>query len=158
MVRRTPGRRYTQGAEKLIRKLSDVHPNARVSRMIGLCVASMDRTSGGLALKFLQRLAVFMSPVGESTARICYELARRDSSEESEESPGLPSLHDLIADLVTVRLIFKIATSESEGRDRLYSVHPAVRSYIFTRIHKVDTDLLPNFTLPGFTSGTASSI
>lgn len=154
-VLRVPRKQREERLRTLISDLSDLHPNARVSRMIGLCVKSMDRTSSGLAQKFLQRVAVFMSPVGESTARICYQLARQD-----DDDPGrgaeLPFMEALIEDLVGARLIFRIATSESDRSVRVYSVHPAVRSYIFTQIHKVDTDLLPNFTLPGFTSGTAA--
>jgi len=155
VLRRAPRGKQGEEAKTLLRRLSDVHPNARVSRMIGLCVGSMDRTPNLLALKFLQRLAVFMSPVGEPTVRICYELACQDDY-GGQQSPGPPTLNALLADLVEVRLVFRIATSQSEDRTRVYSVHPAVRSFIFTQIHKVDTDLLPNFTLPGFTSGTAA--
>ena len=155
VVLREPKGRQGEGLKTLIRQLSDVHPSARVSRMIGLCVDVLDSTSNQLASRFLQRLAVFMSPVGESTARICHDLACQEY-EGLAQRPALPSLEDLLTDLVAVRLVFRIATSESQGKSRVYSVHPAVRSYIFTRIHQVDTDLLPNFTLPGFTSGTAA--
>ena len=140
----------------LLRRLSDVPPNARVSRMIRIGVNSVDRQARGLALPFLQRLAVFMSPVGESTARICHDLAGQELEASGQCLDRVPALQELIAKLVKMRLLFKIARPENESREPVYSVHPAVRSYIFTRIHRVDTDLLPNFTLPGFTSGTAA--
>lgn len=143
-------------AEALLRRLSDVWPHARVSRMIGIGVDHVDEASGGLALPFLQRLAVFMSPVAEPTARICYDLASQELEASGTEHARLPLLRELIADLVELRLLFKIARPAGEGRAPVFSAHPAVRSYIFTRVHQVETDLLPNFTLPGFTSGTAA--
>jgi len=35
-------------------------------------------------------------------------------------------------------------------------VHPIVRGYVYQRIHHASSDLIPNFTLPGFTAGTAT--
>ncbi len=156
LLLRSGRRERGEAAKKLLRRLSDVPPNARVSRMIGIGVSHMDLVAKGLSLPFLQRLAVFMSPVGEPTARICYDLACEEMAASGTCLDRAPPLHELIDNLVELRLLFKIARPENEGRKPVYSVHPAVRSFIFTRIHQVESDLLPNFTLPGFTSGTAA--
>ncbi len=151
-LHRQEKRRLDEQAGFLVRSLADTRPNARVSRMIGLVVREMREATDGMAEELLQRLAVFMSPVGESTLQVCFELALE--ALDSGRGRGC-SRDSLVERLVESRLLFRIRTTES-GPERVFSIHPAVRSYVFTQIHRVDTDLLPNFTLPGFTSGTAA--
>ena len=46
---------------------------------------------------------------------------------------------------------------KSEENRELFTTHPTVRDYVHRELHKAETNSLPNFTLPGFTAGTAET-
>lgn len=136
------------------RALSRTPPDRRVSRMIRVALEDvdkhMDQGSRGLALKFMERLALFMSPVDIRTVDICYESATADL--EVERSRGKD---ELLKDLIRRNLVQQVS-SETKKRELIaYTMHPIVRSHIFQRVHHASTEALPDFTLPGFTVGSA---
>jgi tetratricopeptide (TPR) repeat protein len=143
----------------LKRALSGTSPDHRVSKMIEVAITAVDKhqARSGLALEFLQRLAIFMSPVRSQTVSLCYALAMKGVSEDLT-SPSNDPVNQLVEKLVSRKLLFRVYPTPSSTEDKnncAYTVHPTVRGYVFQRIHRSGTDALPNFTLPGFTAGTA---
>lgn len=134
--------------KKIKRSLSDTSPHGRTSKMIHESIVSIDDEWNGLALKLLERLAVFMRPVTSSTLDICYESAVEQHGRGDSRGVG-----SLIETLLATNLVHKVRASPN--RDA-YTVHPIVRGYVYQRIHHATTDAIPNFTLPGFTAGTAT--
>jgi tetratricopeptide (TPR) repeat protein len=131
-------------------------PDSRNAAILDLVINDVDGRTNGAASKLLDRLAVFMSPVGRDTLDVCYETAGFDSSQKDE-------VVRVVKELLDARLLFEVRTDPPEPADAVadplpqkMSVHPIVRSHVFHR-HGVDADALPNFTLAGFTSGNAAS-
>jgi tetratricopeptide (TPR) repeat protein len=149
-----------QGAERdelfltLIRTLSGVSPNHRLATMIKLAVEGLDRETDHLALALLKRLAVFMSPVTEETVHLCFALAAERKARNAEAVPI--HQHEVVKKLLGGSLLFQVATAPTEREPSAFTVHPTVRSYIFQQPHQIEHDVLPNFTLAGFTSGRAA--
>jgi hypothetical protein len=134
--------------QKIRRVLSDTAPHARTSRMIGESIAAVDQNWNGLALRLLERLAVFMRPVTDPTLEMCYESALKEIKD-----PPSKDARCLVDALLKSALLHRV----QGGVDHYaYTVHPTVRGYVYQRIHHASTDLIPNFTLPGFTAGTAT--
>lgn len=119
---------------------------------------------GGLALKFLERLAVFMQPVHERAKAICFEAAVASLLEEAEldnsacEKAGTALgtvCEDLVKDLMR-NLLIQEFDQVLGSTEKAWTLHPTVRAHIFARYHHASSDFLPNLSLPGFTSGTAN--
>jgi hypothetical protein len=146
-------RQLTEGVEEparsLKRMLATVAPDRRITRMIQILVETLDHAPDGLAVKLLERLAVFMSPMTHRTIELCFELADKATAGSQRD------LDSVLKQLIDNRLLFKVV-GHSESL-LAYTVHPTVRSYVFTRLHRSHSEALPNFTLPGFTSGTAGA-
>jgi len=140
--------RADERLQEIRRALSDTPPHARTSRMIGEAISAIDEEWNGLALKLLERLAVFMRPVTDVTLNICCELALKEVEAPSGKDPAL-----LVEALLAGSLLHRVYGSADRYS---YTVHPTVRGYVYQRIHHASTDLIPNFTLPGFTAGTAT--
>ena len=148
MIRQS-GREGAQACWQRIRRaLYDTPPHARTSRMIHESVKAVDENWDGMALKLLERLAVFMRPVTDLTVEICYEAALEGKADAKPER-----VQALIDALLASRLLHKVQASPDKYA---YTVHPIVRGYVYQRIHHASTDLIPNFTLPGYTAGTAT--
>ncbi len=146
----------TQAASRLLRlrrELAAETPDRRVTAMIRRVVDDLDDASHGLARAFLQRLAVFMSPVTQPTVALCDELARASILSLPARVPSVDALTDLLRD---TRLLFRIQPGTSERGPESVTIHPTVRGYVFQVIHRAERDALPNFTLAGFTSGSAA--
>lgn len=134
--------------KRIRRALSDTPPHGRTSRMIHESIVAIDGEWKGLGLKLLERLAVFMRPVTDATLDICYESALEQKDDRNAEGVGA-----LIEALLAGNLVHKVRASSDQYA---YTVHPIVRGYVYQRIHHASTDLIPNFSLPGFTAGTAT--
>lgn len=142
-----------EAARELRRALAGSAPDRRLGRMIGLVERDLDRRHRGLVRAVLERVAVFMSPLTERTLELCFEEAAKDLPGGRVAAPA--DAEAVVLDLLASRLVFRVVTSEDEPDPPAYTVHPTVRSYLFHRVHRTTPDMLPNFTLPGFTSGTA---
>lgn len=138
---------------ELHRALSDYHPDRRLGTMIDLVVQAVDRETGGFGRALLERLAVFMSPVTEETVQLCFDLAT-----EGDSRRGLapPTAREVMARLLEGGLLFRVASAPTEREPPAFTIHPTVRTYIFEPAHEVERDVLPNFTLAGFTSARAA--
>jgi hypothetical protein len=141
--------------ESLLHALARTPPDRRVSRVIQEVVENLNHRCGGIALGFLQRLAVFMSPVTYQACKICFESAQAQLSVQSKGILRQVELGELLDLLVGSRIVFKIGPSVRQ-EDLSYTVHPTVRSFVFERLHGVEQDTVPSFTLSGLTSGTAA--
>lgn len=148
-----PGPLAREKSVALQRALAEVSPDQRLSRMIREALAALDRRWNGLASALLERLAIFMSPVTGETVDRCFELAHR---EQTDADGSLPTSEKLIEALTASRLAFWVSPGPGEPEPTALTVHPTVRSYIFQQTRDIDRDVLPNFTLAGFTSGTAA--
>lgn len=153
LQRKASEARAGEAARTLRRELAASAPDRRLGRMIGLVERDLNRRHRGLVREVLERVAVFMSPLTERTLELCFEEARK-SQPGGPPEPG-PDVERVIRDLLASRLVFQVVTSEDEADLPAFTVHPTVRSYLFHRVHRTTPDMLPNFTLPGFTSGTA---
>jgi len=143
---------------RLKRDLAASPPDRRVSRLISVVIHWLDSKWRGLATGFLGRLAYFMSPLNQETVRICFEAAAEENGQALDGASRLgepDELEQLIGDLLACRILFNVAGHRSAGVPKIYTVHPTVRSYLFYRSRRTRMEVLPNFTLPGFTSGTA---
>lgn len=146
----TPG---TEAYHDLIRLLQRTSPENRVSRMIGEAISGFERNGSeepdleSVAIRggFLERIAVFMSPVGDGVLRICLSEASK-----GVERKAVLERKTLVEDLIDRRLLFKV---KAKGAAE-YTLHPLVRGHVFHRLHGARRDELPNFSLPGFTTGT----
>jgi len=154
-----------QRGRDLIQALQRTSPNQRPSRMIGEAVeyycraVDADEWLAAVRRGFLERLALFMSPVGQRTIDVCVERAR-EFAIPLRGSRKTDSALDLVKALRKLGLVFEARTQSvpaaptKEGS--LWTMHPVARGYVFHRLHKTKSDELPNFTLAGFTSGTAA--
>lgn len=137
---------------KLRRTLSGAHPDQRLGTMIDLAIEALDRETGNLARALLERLAVFMSPVTEEAVQLCFTLAaQRTGSADARAA----SARDVVDKLRAGGLLFRVASGPAERDPLAFTVHPTVRSYVFLQAQQIESDVLPNFTLAGFTSGRA---
>jgi len=141
--------------EEIMHLLSQVPPDRRVTRVIREVISSIDKHWDGLAMEVLSRLAVFMSPVAEQTLHVCCQLAINSHTPRSSviTKDDLTTL--MIPALLESRILRKVESGPEEHDPPAYTVHPVVRGYVFERVQRSGTDALPNFRLPGFTSGTA---
>lgn len=137
----------------LRRALSGAHPDRRLGAMIGLAVNALDRETHDLARPLLERLAVFMSPVTQETVRLCFDLAVEEK--KNSVAPG-PSLAEVLDELLGGGVLFRVASGPGEHDPPAFTVHPTVRTYLFHQAAEVERDVLPNFTLAGFTSARAA--
>jgi tetratricopeptide (TPR) repeat protein len=137
--------------EKFVQEISRRAPDSRNSAVIKLAIDAVDRRTDGMAMKALERLAVFMSPVDAQTREVCFEAAGGPARSSADNER-------VLQELLSSKLLLEVVTDppESGRRGPLVTVHPTVRSYVFYKRHGVVTDALPNFTLAGFTSGTAA--
>ena len=148
----------TDEAHKLMKKLKSVlggiAPDGRVSLMIQEATEDIDKKTKGLARLFLQRLAVLMSPLSPPTVKDCYENAKKEYK-VTRFAEGVQHLseRDLVKELVQRSLVFRIGCGDRHVDE--ITIHPTVRSYIFEPTVGGPRDHLPNFTLAGFSSGTA---
>lgn len=140
---------------RLKRDLAASPPDRRVSRLISVVIHWLDSEWRGLATGFLEKLAYFMSPLTQETVRVCYELAAEENNKALESASTLGDLDELIRDLLECRILFRVVGHPTANAPKIYTVHPTVRSYLFYRSRRARMAVLPNFTLPGFTSGTA---
>lgn len=152
-IRQGPPAEASEHFRKLRRTLSGSPPDRRLGTMIELELKALNRETDNLAQALLERLAVFMSPVNDETVRICFELAA--PGKESRDA-GAVSVQDVKHKLLAGKLLFKVASGPSERELPAYTVHPTVRSYVFLPAQQIEHDVLPNFTLAGFTSGRAA--
>ena len=150
--------RRTEEARELVKKLTfvlgGVPPDGRVSRMIQEATDNIDAQTKGLARLFLRRLAVLMSPLSLPTVNDCYHDARKEWN-DTASAKGVECFPegDLVEGLVRGRLVFRVGRGDRDVDE--ITIHPTVRSYIFEPAIGRPRDQLPNFTLAGFTSGTA---
>ncbi|MCP4655120.1 MAG: NACHT domain-containing protein, partial [bacterium] len=133
-------------------RLARTPPDRRVTRMLREVVEALEDCEGALAREFLRQLAAFMSPVTDPAARHCYKAAVEAWRQDRCPSDRPPELEGLITSLVSRQLLFRVDDEEAE---RAHVLHPTVRSLMFEPGDGAATDPLPNFTLAGFTSGTA---
>lgn len=138
---------------ELRRVLAETTRDRRLASVIRRAVEALNQRTGGLALALLERLAVFMSPVAGETLHRCFALAREATSGDSMASPAL---EEVVGLLRSWHLLFEVTSGPSELDRVAYTVHPTVRSYVFQQAHRIERDVLPNFTLAGFTSGQAA--
>lgn len=136
----------------LKRELAAAHPGRRINQLLKMVLGSMDRRWQGMAYPFLERIAVFMSPLNSTTVEICFRLACESLKINRADTT---KLNALLKDLRDSHILFKMSTFQGDSSRSAYTVHPTVRSFLFHQSSRVTTDILPNFTLPGFTSGTA---
>jgi tetratricopeptide (TPR) repeat protein len=127
-------------------------PHGGLNRMIRATLDELEEQHGSILKLLLERISLFMSPVPRSALRSCYESAKRALADEEQQ---VASLQDLLEDLTGRELLFLVPPRPEEPRRDIYTVHPTVRGHVFQHIHGAATQELPNFTLPGFTSGTA---
>lgn len=139
---------------ELRRALAATPSDRRLARMIHLVLGALDARTSGLAHSVLERLAVFMSPVTEPTVETCFALAAQDQGVGTED--GSVSARQVADQLLAAQLMFRVVAGSAEPDPPAFTVHPTVRSYVFQGLHRVERDVLPNFTLAGFTSGKAS--
>jgi len=143
-----------QAIRELKLALASSPPDRRLGTMISRLIHRLDEHYGGLALGLLERLAFFMSPLTERTIRSCFHLAcfakHREVGSDAE-------LDELVDDLLKCRLLFQVVDPRGTSTARIFTVHPTVRGYVFYRTRGSRMEVLPNFTLPGFTSGTAAT-
>jgi tetratricopeptide (TPR) repeat protein len=132
--------------DDLCDSLNRVPADRRASRMVQVCLERLDadwstpdRSRRGQVIGVVERLAIFMSPVGTKTWHICLAHA---------------GVRDGFA-RVTKELI-QSGLVLSGPRAREYSLHPIVRGYVFHRLQGAQSQDMPNFTLAGFTTGTAA--
>jgi hypothetical protein len=149
------GEPNTERLNKFTREIARRAPDSRTSEIIKLAMDAVDEHTDGLAVKLLERLAVFMSPVDRHTLNICFKAAHNEHhNTRVEVCEG-----DVVRALVDSKLLLRVRT-EPSGRgaapEGWLTVHPIVRTNIFTRRHGVATDAMPNFALAGFTSGSAA--
>jgi len=129
-----------QRMKKLRQKLSDVSPAHRLTMMIRIAVRDVRNRVGESPAALLERIAIFMSPITEAMLKV--------SAGEA------PSQRELDA-LLDARLLFTVsADPASPDAPSGYTVHPTVRNVMFQHTASDDRDSVPNFTLPGFTSGS----
>lgn len=134
---------------ELQRRLANTPPDRRTQRVIREAIDSLEkrRAWGGLALKMLERVALFMTPVGMETI---------DALNDSDGSVfGLPPERKakLIDDLLESNLLQE-TLSITDPDTVAYTVHPIVRNFIFEQEHRAFFNSPPSFALPGFTSKT----
>lgn len=133
----------------LRRELADTSADRRLAVTIRRMIEVVDGKTGGLASPLLRSLAVFMSPVRLETVETCFAMAAGSDRDA-------PSAKQVLEELMEAQLLFRVESTGGEHEAPAYTVHPTVRSYVFQQAHRIETDVLPNFTLAGFTSGRAA--
>jgi len=152
-IQQSPPAAAPENFLKLRRTLSSAPPDRRLGSMIDLAVEALNRETDNYAQALLERLAVFMSPVNDETVQLCFALA---ASQKKNQAATPPSVQEVVGKLLGGGLLFKVASGPAEHDLLAFTVHPTVRSYVFLQSQQIERDVLPNFTLAGFTSGRAA--
>ncbi len=139
---------------ELHRALFSSHPDRRLGAMIDLAVGASDRETHGFGRALLERLAVFMSPVTEDTVQLCFDLATEEHGHH--DALARPTAREVVNQLLGGGLLFRVASAPTEIEPPAFTIHPTLRTYIFEPAHEVERDVLPNFTLAGFTSARSA--
>jgi tetratricopeptide (TPR) repeat protein len=145
------------------REIARRAPDSRNSEIIKLAIDAVDEATDGLGVKLLERLAVFMSPVDNHTLDICFKAAieEQSSKDQNRHAKRVASMQRVVGALLDAKLLLRVKKTEPRGGREVplegwLTVHPIVRSHVFTRRHGVVSDAMPNFALAGFTSGSAA--
>ena len=124
----------------LRRKLSDVSPAHRLTTMIGIAVRQVRERVGKSPAELLERIAIFMSPITAPMLNV---------------AAGKAPPPDELQALIDARLLFAVSADPSTPDTPAgYTVHPTVRGVMCHHTTGDERDSIPNFTLPGFTSGS----
>jgi len=122
--------------------------------MIREVIEVAQRESRGIALMVLERIAIFMSPISDEALELCCDSAVGGvSGEDKDRISGCKDVREL---LLGSGLLFRVSSGHGGSYMSALAVHPLVRSFVFEQIHEVERDAMPNFGLPGFTSGNAA--
>ena len=137
----------------LRRALVSAHPDRRLGTVIDLALDALGQATAELARPLLERLAVFMSPVTEQTVRLCCGLSTREAA---RLGLAVPEEEEVVSELLRGGVLFRVTAGPTEEDPPAFTVHPTVRTYLFEQADEVRKELLPNFTLAGFTSSRAA--
>ncbi len=141
-----------EGLEELIGQLADKMRDERLHAMVRILVEALDlphplslplptESGSGLTRAFLERLALFLSPVCHTTLELCYKQARRAGCKDQR------TFDELDAQLRKTGLLIPIGRPSDT-----YTVHVTVRATLFQDGRGGVEDSLPAFGLAGFTS------
>jgi tetratricopeptide (TPR) repeat protein len=140
-----------RGLRVLVRLLTDKLRDERLHTMVPILLRGLDlgkplddrlpnEQGSGLTRAFLERLALFLSPVCRKTLEICCEQARETGCKDHKP------FAKLFEDLHKTGLLIPIGSET-------YTVHVSVRAALFPGRRGGVEDSLPSFGLSGFTSG-----
>lgn len=146
----------TRKLEELCRQLAGAPPEQRPGLMIREAVKAAKQAvlpiPGEFVDDVLSRLSSQLSPAGPQVLDLAVQ------GDEEQEVSGAPSRRTarrhVVEELESRRLVFPVATQGDSRFDNGWTLHPTVRSFLFESDTNRPGELLPNFTLAGFTSGT----
>ncbi len=135
---------------ELLRSLTDKQRDERLHDMVWVLIDRLDSLNckapkSGLTRAFLERLALFLSPVCETTLKLCFEQAQVDFPQD------LRRCEDLYPRLIEAGLL--IPVHDLKSAPPTYTVHATVRAALFHSGRGPVEASLPAFGLSGFTSG-----
>jgi len=137
--------------EGILRDIGNTPIDRRIYRVIKTAINHLDDISTGENIfeKFIERISLFMHPVREDVARICYEDALGDKAKTKL------TLENVLETLVKKNLLQEVFLEiEKTGNISFkgYIVHPLIRNYIYQNLHKSLFTSLPSIQLSGLTS------
>lgn len=151
-----------RAVEEVLHDLSSEPPDRRPGKMIRLALsaakenlppAAHREAADGFVDRFLQHLAMPLSPVPESEVSLFFEIARQGPAPQETEPPYTPAV--VLDSFESRGLLFRVRSAELGETSSAWTLHPTVRSLLFEPSHNHPGELLPNFTLAGFTSATS---
>lgn len=142
-----------QRLEDLCARLAEHAPGQRIGAMIRSAVEQAETEAHqGVVREIMRHLAAHLSPVGPEVLDLCLDQA--EGSAGSYPRLSQEQRQHLLGALRQRRLIFLVSSHGGRDRQQGWTLHPTVRSFLFESDENLPGELLPNFTMAGFTSGT----
>lgn len=149
---------------ELIAALSRTPPDRRASRMIRESLYSIGDKQRPQALKLLEAVSTFASPIKGVALECCFRVMCPEIS-TAESGLVLKEIASSLTELCLLQKVEEItevvrAQPEYRGcppdqrHGPSFIMHPMIREYFFQRFHHAG-DAVPNLTLPGFTAAAA---
>src|SRR3954447_3639224 len=134
----------------LVCRLADKPRDERLHAMVLLLVQRLDSTDcqdhgTGFVRAFLERLALFLTPVSHRTLQLCFEQAQKDFPKDNRSCDGIYERLQKSGLLVPFR--------GPKWDQTVLTVHGTVRSALFQTRQGGVSNALPAFGLSGFTCG-----
>lgn len=150
----TPQEERKAWLRSFLGKMAETSTDRRRERVVREAIEAADRSrpdykdNHDLLARFIERVALFMSPVESSALKTCLKLALEEQGSTFDNAAS--KLDEVIPVLRARALLLQIKFNNIPAPG--YTVHSLVQSYVRRHLHRSAFSIHPSMILPGYTS------